>query len=76
MSQLRRPQSAQVTGKIGTRLIHDPTKYKQIKYEQSNPYFRDCRVTTCSHILTGVDGRSVAVAFPLEKTGWKNPMSH
>ena len=69
-----RPQSAYNTK--GSRLIHDPEKFKQIKYEKSNPYFRDCKVTTCSHILTGIDGRSLAMAFPLEKTGWKNPNSH
>ena len=69
-----RPKSAYNTA--GSRLIHDPDKYKQIKWDKSNPYYRDCKVTTCSHILTSVDGRSVAVAFPLEKTGWKNPTSH
>ena len=30
---------------------------------------------TCSHIKTAIDGRSIAVAFPLKKTGWKNPAS-
>ena len=76
MASSRRPGSAAVSSKVGQRLLHDPEKFAKIKYEQSNPYFRDCRITTCQKILTGVDGRSVAVAFPLEKTGWKNPLSH
>ena len=75
----RRPKSAAwVRSKNLTesRTIHDPNLYKKIKQEQSNPYFKECRVQTCSHLLMDKDGKSVAIAFPLEKTGWKNPASH
>ena len=33
-------------------------------------------MSTCSYIKRGNDGRAIAVAYPLEKTGWKHPMSH
>ena len=69
---MNRPRSAYVK----SRFVHDPEQFKEIREKKSNPYFNDCKVKTCSHILTGVDGRSVAIAFPLEKTGWKNPTSH
>ena len=72
MSNFRRPKSAAV----GHRILHDPATFRKIKLEQSNPYFNNAKVSTCSHILVGKDGRSVAVAYPLEKTGWKNPASH
>ena len=82
MSYKSRPKSAAVGvggpnfTKIGDRAIHDPNHYAKVKYEQSNPYFRQTKVSTCSHILTSKDGRSIAVAYPLVKTGWKHPASH
>ena len=49
-----RPKSAAVArgpySQIGDRVLHNPNQYAKIKFEQSNPYFRDCKVNTCSHI--------------------------
>ena len=42
---------------------------------ESAPFFRSTRVQTCSHVMMK-NGIAVAVAFPLEKTGWKNPNSY
>ena len=42
---------------------------------ESAPFFRTTRVQTCSHVMMR-NGKAVAVAFPLEKTGWKNPNSY
>ena len=44
--------------------------------KESAPYFRKNKVATCRNILMNYDGKSVAVAYPLDKTGWKHPMSH
>ncbi len=49
--------------------------FRQIKMEKSAPFFRATRVSTCSHVMMK-NGKAVAVAFPLEKTGWKNPNSY
>ena len=85
MAMKARPKSAAVYGKKPKALdsaakksqfIHDPEEYAKIKYEQSDPYFRQTRVSTCSHILTATAGKSVAIAYPLEKTGWKHPASY
>ena len=63
---------------VGSRYIHDPMLYTQIKFEKSDPYFRNNKVSTCSHILKRIEGngKAVAVAYPLEKTGWKAPTSY
>ena len=50
--------------------------YASIKQEQSAPYFRNTRVSTCSHIKQDHNGRAVAIQYPLQKTGWKNPASY
>ena len=42
---------------------------------ESAPFFRTTRVQTCSHVMMK-NGIAVAVAYPLEKTGWKNPNSY
>ena len=75
MTTKARPQSAAIYGKKPKRLeeseakksryIHDPEEYATIKYEQSDPYFRQTRISTCSHILTATAGKSVAIAYPL-----------
>ena len=57
------------------RTLHDMNTFREIKMTQSSPFFRKTRVETCSHVLTK-NGKSVAVAFPLEKTGWKNKNSY
>ena len=57
------------------RSIHDLEEYKKKKMEQSAPFFRTTRVQTCSHVMVK-NGIAVAVAFPLEKTGWKHPNSY
>jgi hypothetical protein len=55
--------------------IHDMDAFKRKKMEESTPFFRSARVQTCSHVMMK-NGIAVAVAFPLEKTGWKNPNSY
>jgi hypothetical protein len=50
-------------------------EFKSKKMEQSSPFFRTTRVQTCSHVMMK-NGKAIAVAFPLEKTGWKNPNSY
>ena len=57
------------------RTIHDMEAYRQKKMDESAPFFRTTRVQTCSHVMMK-NGIAVAVAFPLEKTGWKNPNSY
>ena len=75
----KRPNSAYPGAKsnlMSSKYIHDPETYRRIKIEQSDPHFYNTRVATCSHILKGNDGRAVAVAYPVEKTGWKHPSSY
>ena len=57
------------------RSIHDLDAYKAKKQEESSPFFRTARVQTCSHVMMR-NGKAIAVAFPLEKTGWKNPNAY
>merc|ERR1712166_2889 len=88
MSNYNRPQSAAVrsqvvTPKVGAarpmsaanRTLHDRETYLKLKTELSAPFFVKDKVQTCSHIMRK-NGKSVAVAFPLEKTGWKAPNSY
>jgi hypothetical protein len=58
-----------------SRTLHDPHTFMEKKMRESAPYFRQTRVQTCSHIVMK-GGKAVAVQFPLEKTGWKNPNSY
>ena len=51
-----------------TRTIHDPEKYWNNKMAKSSSYFKQTRVQTWSHVLYK-NGKAIAVAFPLEKTG-------
>ena len=57
------------------RSIHDMEAFKEKKITESAPFFRDARIQSCSHIVMK-NGKVVAVSFPLEKTGWKNPNSY
>lgn len=57
------------------RSIHDLEAFKQKKTEESSPFFRTARVQTCSHVMMR-NGKAIAVAFPLDKTGWKNPNAY
>ena len=57
------------------RSLHDLEAFRQKKMEQSAPFFRATRVQTCSHVMMK-NGKAIAVAFPLDKTGWKNPNSY
>ena len=57
------------------RSLHDLEVFKQKKMEESSPFFRTARVQTCSHVMMR-NGKAIAVAFPLDKTGWKNPNSY
>ena len=50
-------------------------KFWDTKMDKSAPFFRNTRVQTCSHILRQ-GNKTVAVQFPLEKTGWKAPTSY
>ena len=72
----QRPQSGMRPQSGLNRTIHDPQLYASIKQEQSAPYFRNTRVSTCSHIKQDHQGRAVAIQYPLQKTGWKNPASY
>lgn len=57
------------------RTLHDRESYMEKKMTESTPFFRTTRVQTCSHVMMK-NGRAIAVAFPLEKTGWKNPNAY
>lgn len=57
------------------RTLHDLDAYKSKKETESSPFFRTARVQTCSHVMMR-NGKAIAVAFPLEKTGWKNPSAY
>ena len=57
------------------RTLHDMESFRQKKMTESAPFFRQTRVQTCSHVMVR-NGKAVAVAFPLEKTGWKNANSY
>ena len=70
---MMRPKSAAT---VGSRILHDPDVYRKKKIEESNPYFKECKVQTCSHIIMDKSGRSVAIAYPVAKTGWKHPASY
>ena len=53
------------------KTIHDPEKYWNNKMAKSSNFFKQTRVQTCSHVLFK-NGKSIAVAFPLQKTGYKS----
>lgn len=57
------------------RTLHDMAEFRRKKMSESSPFFRTTRVQTCSHVMMK-NGKAIAVAFPLEKTGWKNPNSY
>ena len=59
----------------GSRTLHDPHTYHQMKMEKSAPFFRTTRVSTCSHVMMR-NGKAVAIAYPVEKTGWKAENSY
>ena len=71
---LVRPATSKTTNNP-TRTLHDPESYWNNKMQKSAKYFHSTRVQTCSHILKK-NGKTVAVQFPLEKTGWKAPYSY
>lgn len=50
-------------------------EFRKKKMQESAPFFRTTRIESCSHVMMK-NGIAVAVAFPLEKTGWKNPNSY
>ena len=60
---------------LQNRTLHDLDFYKTKKETESSPFFRTTRVQTCSHVMMR-NGKAIAVAFPLEKTGWKNPNAY
>ncbi len=69
------PKSRPTTSMNPSRTLHDPTKFWDTKMDKSSQFFKNTRVQTCSHIVTK-NGKTVAVQFPLEKTGWKAPTSY
>ena len=69
------PNAARPMSSNMQRTLHDPMKYWDTKMDKSSAFFRNTRVQTCSHIVTK-NGKTVAVQFPLEKTGWKAPTSY
>ena len=38
---MMRPKSAAT---VGSRILHDPDVYRKKKIEESNPYFKECKV--------------------------------
>ena len=60
---------------LQNRTLHDLEMFKTKKETESSPFFRTTRVQTCSHVMMR-NGKAIAVAFPLEKTGWKNPNAY
>ncbi len=56
-------------------MLHDRELYWKIKQEKSSPFFKQARIQTCSHVIRKGD-KSLAVEFPVEKTGWKAPNSY
>ena len=69
------PKSRPMSSVNPARTLHDPSSFWDTKMDKSAPFFRNTRVQTCSHIVTK-NGKTVAVQFPLEKTGWKAPTSY
>ena len=69
------PKSRPMSSVNPARTLHDPSNFWDTKMDKSAPFFRNTRVQTCSHIVTK-NGKTVAVQFPLEKTGWKAPTSY
>ena len=69
------PKSRPMSSLNPTRTLHDRQGFWDTKMDKSAPYFKNTRVQTCSHIVT-MGGKTVAVQFPLEKTGWKAPTSY
>jgi len=52
--------------------------YDSIKIQKSSTHFHDAKVRTCAYVSkkNGGTGQAAAIAYPLEKTGWKNPNSY
>ena len=73
-NQTNREQSSPENNTM-RRSLHDMDAYREKKTTESAPFFRTARVQTCSHVMVK-NGKAIAVAFPLEKTGWKNPNSY
>lgn len=69
------PKSRPMSSMNPERTLHDPSQFWDTKMDKSAPFFHNTRVQTCSHIVTK-NGKTVAVQFPLEKTGWKAPTSY
>ena len=65
---------AQSASRMG-RTIHDPREFWNNKMAKSSTFFKQTRVQTWSHVLYK-NGKAIAVAFPLEKTGYKNKNSY
>ena len=63
---------------VGQRDLHDPQMYDSIKIQKSSTHFHDAKVRTCAYVSkkNGGTGQAAAIAYPLEKTGWKNPNSY
>lgn len=57
------------------RQLHDKETFLKKKQADSAVFFTNNRVQTASHIVRK-GGKAVAMAFPLEKTGWKAPNSY
>lgn len=68
-------QFGQTFNSTNRKTIHDMDAFLEKKKTESAPFFRTARVQTCSHVMVK-NGKAIAVAFPLEKTGWKNPNSY
>jgi hypothetical protein len=58
-----------------TKYLHDPDEYMQMKMRTSANFFKTAKVQTCSNVVIR-NGQPMAVAFPLEKTGYKSKNSY
>ena len=48
----------------------------KFKISQSSPFFRSSKVLSCSKVLVRNGRNSVAIGFPLDKTGFMAPGSY
>ena len=65
----------ELVSEVRRTTLHDAESFKIKKATESSPFFRTTRVQTCSHVMMR-NGKAIAVAFPLAKTGWKNPNAY
>ena len=50
------------------------SKKLEFKRDNSPSYYKNAMIHSCSHVVMR-NGNALAISFPYEKTGWKNPNS-